>query len=144
MGGATRAISSYIDPALCWEDIPWFQDITKMKILLKGIQCGEDAVRAFKLGLHGCVLSNHGGRQLDTCRPGIEVLPEVMEALEEVGATKESFSVFVDGGVRRGADILKAVALGAAAVGVGRPVLYSLASFAWCTCCRTSCRWSCA
>jgi len=53
--GATRAISSYIDPALCWEDIPWFQSITKMKILLKGIQCGEDAVCAFKLGLHGCV-----------------------------------------------------------------------------------------
>merc|ERR1712137_142853 len=127
--GATRAISSHIDPALCWEDIPWFQSITKMKILLKGIQCGEDAVRAFKLGLHGCVLSNHGGRQLDTCRPGIEVLPEVMEALKEVGATKESFSVFVDGGVRRGADIFKAVALGAAGVGVGRPVLYSLASY---------------
>merc|ERR1712060_140549 len=127
--GATRAISSYIDPALCWEDIPWFQSITKMKILLKGVQCGEDAVRAFKLGLHGCVLSNHGGRQLDTCRPGIEVLPEVMEALKEVGATKEAFSVFVDGGVRRGADIFKAVALGAAAVGVGRPVLYSLASY---------------
>ena len=60
--GATRAISSYIDPALCWEDIPWFQSITKMKILLKGVQCGEDAVRAFKLGLHGCVLSNHGGQ----------------------------------------------------------------------------------
>jgi L-lactate dehydrogenase (cytochrome) len=127
--GATRAISSYIDPALCWEDIPWFQSITKMKILLKGVQCGEDAVHAFKLGLQGCVLSNHGGRQLDTCRPGIEVLPEVMEALKEAGATKEAFSVFVDGGIRRGADIFKAVALGAAAVGVGRPVLYSLASY---------------
>merc|ERR1712061_359759 len=129
MGGATRAISSYIDPALCWEDIPWFQDITKMKILLKGVQCGEDAVHAFKLGLHGCVLSNHGGRQLDTCRPGIEVLPEVMEALKNAGATKEEFAVLVDGGIRRGADIFKAVALGAAGVGVGRPVLYSLASY---------------
>merc|ERR1712039_321591 len=100
-----------------------------MKILLKGVQCGEDAVQAYKMGLDGCVLSNHGGRQLDTCRPGIEVLPEVMEALKEAGATKEAFSVFVDGGIRRGADIFKAVALGAAAVGVGRPVLYSLASY---------------
>merc|ERR1719145_253678 len=100
-----------------------------MKILLKGIQCGEDAVLAFKQGLNGCVLSNHGGRQLDTCRSGVEVLPEVMEALREAGATKEDFSVFMDGGVRRGADIFKAVALGAAAVGVGRPVLYSLASY---------------
>ena len=79
--GATRAISSYIVPGLCWDDIPWFQDITLMKILLKGVQNGEDAVRAFKLGLHGCVLSNHGGRKLDTDCPGIEVLPEEMEAL---------------------------------------------------------------
>merc|ERR1719394_1291644 len=127
--GATRAISSYIDPGLCWDDIPWFQKITKMKILLKGVQTGEDAVHAFKLGLNGCVLSNHGGRQLDTCRPGIEVLPEVMEALKEAGATKEDFNVMIDGGIRRGADIFKAVALGATACGVGRPVLYSLASY---------------
>merc|ERR1711879_552242 len=65
----------------------------------------------------------------DTCRPGIEVLPEVMEALKEAGCKKEDFVVFVDGGIRRGADIFKAVALGAQACGVGRPVLYSLASY---------------
>jgi L-lactate dehydrogenase (cytochrome) len=127
--GATRAISSYIDPGLNWDDMPWFQSITKMPILLKGVQCGEDAVMAFKQGLNGCVLSNHGGRQLDTCRSGIEVLPEVMEALDEAGCKREEFSVFVDGGIRRGADIFKAVALGAKACGVGRPVLYSLASY---------------
>jgi len=127
--GATRAISSYIDPGLCWDDVPWLKSITKMKVLLKGIQCGEDAVMAYKAGLSGCVLSNHGGRQLDTCRPGIEVLPEVMTALKEAGATKEDFAVFVNGGVRRGADIFKAVALGAQGCGVGRPVLYSLASY---------------
>merc|ERR1712151_623573 len=97
--------------------------------LLKGVQCGEDAVQAYKNGLDGCVLSNHGGRQLDTCRPGIEVLPEVMDALRAAGAKKGDFNVFVDGGIRRGADIFKAVALGAAGVGVGRPVLYSLASY---------------
>ncbi|CAE7538016.1 CYB2 [Symbiodinium sp. CCMP2456] len=127
--GATRAISSYIDPGLNWEDVPWLKSITKMKVLLKGVQCAEDAVSAYKAGLSGCVLSNHGGRQLDTCRPGIEVLPEVMESLREAGATKEDFAVFIDGGVRRGGDIFKAVALGAQAVGVGRPVLYSLASY---------------
>jgi len=127
--GATRAISSYIDPGLCWDDVPWLKSITKMKVLLKGIQCGEDAVRAYQAGLNGCVLSNHGGRQLDTCRSGIEVLPEVMDALRAAGARKEEFSVFVDGGIRRGADIFKAVALGAAGIGIGRPVLYSLASY---------------
>jgi L-lactate dehydrogenase (cytochrome) len=127
--GATRAISSYIDPSLNWEDVPWLQSITKMKVLLKGVQCGEDAVKAYKAGLAGCVLSNHGGRQLDTCRSGIEVLPEVMEALQAAGYKKEDFTVFIDGGIRRGADIFKAVALGAAACGVGRPVLYSLASY---------------
>jgi len=101
-----------------------------MKILLKGVQCGEDAVKAYQCGLDGCVLSNHGGRQLDTCRSGIEVLPEVMAALREAGVTKkEQFPVFVDGGIRRGADIFKAVALGASAIGIGRPVLYSLASY---------------
>mmetsp|Transcript_83050 Transcript_83050/g.213976 ORF Transcript_83050/g.213976 Transcript_83050/m.213976 type:complete len:516 (-) Transcript_83050:115-1662(-) len=127
--GATRAISSYIDPGLCWEDVPWLKSITKMKVLLKGVQCGEDAVQAYKAGLGGCVLSNHGGRQLDTCRPGIEVLPEVMEALKEAGCQPGQFTVFIDGGIRRGADIFKAVALGAEACGVGRPVLYSLASY---------------
>jgi len=127
--GATRAISSYIDPGLCWDDVPWLKTITKMKVLLKGVQCGEDAVAAYSAGLSGCVLSNHGGRQLDTCRPGIEVLPEVMEALKEAGARREDFAVFVDGGIRRGADIFKLVALGAAGCGVGRPVLYSLASY---------------
>jgi len=127
--GAARAISSYIDAGLSWEDVPWLKSITKMKILLKGVQCGEDAVLAYKHGLAGCVLSNHGGRQLDTCRSGIEVLPEVMASLKAAGATREGFKVFVDGGIRRGADIFKAVALGAAGVGIGRPVLYSLASY---------------
>merc|ERR1712151_727503 len=94
--GATRAISSFIDPGLNWDDVPWLKSITKMKVLLKGIQCAEDAVAAYKAGLQGCVLSNHGGRQLDTCRPGIEVLPEVVQALKEAGCKKGEFDIFVD------------------------------------------------
>merc|ERR1712113_523875 len=81
------------------------------------------------MGLQGLVCSNHGGRQLDTCRSGIEVLPEVMDALRKAGADLDKFKVFVDGGVRRGADIFKAIALGATAVGIGRPTIYSLASY---------------
>merc|ERR1719159_1613149 len=95
--GATRAISSFIDPGLNWDDIPWIQSITKMKVLLKGVQCGEDAVKAYEMGLQGLVCSNHGGRQLDTCRSGIEVLPEVMDALKEAGADLDKFKVFIDG-----------------------------------------------
>lgn len=127
--GAARAISSFIDPSLSWEDIPWLKSITNMKILLKGVQCGEDAVLAYQHGLAGVVLSNHGGRQLDTCRSGIEVLPEVMDALRAAGAPRGGFEVMVDGGIRRGGDIFKAIALGATAVGIGRPVLYSLAAY---------------
>lgn len=128
--GAARAISSFIDASLCWDDLPWLKSLAgDMKVLLKGVQCGEDAVLAYQAGLAGCVLSNHGGRQLDTCRSGIEVLPEVMEALRSAGASKQDFAVFVDGGIRRGADVFKAIALGATACGVGRPVLYSLASY---------------
>ena len=119
--GATRAISSYIDPGLNWEDVPWLKSITKMKVLLKGVQCAEDAVSAYKAGLAGCVLSNHGGRQLDTCRPGIEVLPEVMEGLKEAGATKENFAVFIDGGVRPRRRHLQGRGFGGTGSGCGPP-----------------------
>jgi len=126
--GTARAMSSFIDPSLCWADLEWFKSITSLPIILKGIQCGEDAILAAQHGVAGIVVSNHGGRQLDYSRSGIDILPEVMEALRAIGAEKR-MEVFVDGGIRRGTDVFKALALGATAVGVGRPVLYGLASY---------------
>lgn len=126
--GAARAISSFIDPALSWKDIPWFKSITRMPIVLKGVQRVEDVLRAVEVGCDGVVLSNHGGRQLETARSGIEVLAEVMPALRERGWEKR-IEVFVDGGVRRATDIIKALCLGASGVGIGRPFLFAMSSY---------------
>ncbi|KAI0302338.1 glyoxylate dehydrogenase [Multifurca ochricompacta] len=126
--GVARAISAFIDPSLCWDDIPWFLSITKIPIILKGISTAEDALLAYDSGVHGIVLSNHGGRQLDTARSGLEILIEVTDALKKRGATRQ-FDIFVDGGVRRASDVLKALALGAKAVGVGRAFLYAYCAY---------------
>ncbi|GAA5921880.1 hypothetical protein JCM1841_000961 [Sporobolomyces salmonicolor] len=127
--GAARAISSFIDPGLSWKDIPWFKSITKMPIVLKGVQCWEDAVLAAEAGLAGVVLSNHGGRQLDFARSGVEILAEVMRELRKRDLLKNGFEVYIDGGVRRAGDVLKAIALGAKAVGIGRPFLYAYSAY---------------
>ncbi|TIA91284.1 hypothetical protein E3P99_01144 [Wallemia hederae] len=127
--GAARAISSFIDPSLNWNDLKWIFSITKMPIILKGVQCWQDAVMAAKSGCAGVVLSNHGGRQLDFAPSGIEILPEVMAALKHANVDSSSFEVYVDGGVRRASDILKAVALGAKAVGIGRPFIYAYSAY---------------
>jgi len=124
-----EGITSYIDPSLNWNDIPWFQSLTKMPILLKGIQTGEDAVMAAQSGVEGIIISNHGGRQLDFSRSPIEVLEEVMGALKAANVDLSKFEVLIDGGIRRGTDIFKAIALGAKAVGIGRPVMYALSAF---------------
>lgn len=126
--GAARAISSFIDPSLSWKDIPWFQSITKMPIILKGVQCVEDVLRAVEAGVDGVVLSNHGGRQLDFARSGIEVLAEVMPILRQRG-WEDKIEIFVDGGVRRATDIIKALCLGAKGVGIGRPFLYAMSAY---------------
>lgn len=99
-----------------------------MKIILKGVQTWEDAVMAAEHKVDAILLSNHGGRQLDCARSAIEVLPEVMQALKERKLHK-NIDVFVDGGVRRGTDVFKALALGAKAVGIGRPALYSMSAY---------------
>src|SRR4051812_20251254 len=126
--GAARAISSFIDPSLNWKDIPWFKSITKMPIVLKGVQCVEDVIRAVEVGVDGVVLSNHGGRQLDFARSGIEILAEVMPVLRQRG-WQDRLEIYVDGGVRRATDIIKALALGAKGVGIGRPFLYAMSAY---------------
>jgi 4-hydroxymandelate oxidase len=97
--------------------------MTKMKVLVKGLDSAEDAKLALAHGADGIVVSNHGGRSTETLRATIEALPEVVEA---VGGR---IPVLVDGGFRRGTDIYKALALGASAVGIGRPYIYGLGSF---------------
>lgn len=84
---------------------------------------------AYEHGVSGIVLSNHGGRQLDTARSAIEILPEVIITLKRNRIPLDKFEVFIDGGIRRGSDIFKAMALGAKCVGIGRPILYGLASY---------------
>ncbi|KAJ3086313.1 hypothetical protein HK102_013300 [Quaeritorhiza haematococci] len=126
--GAARAISTFIDPSLSWDDLTWFRSITKLPIIIKGIQCGEDAVLAARAGVDGIIVSNHGGRQLDTSRSGIETLAEVMDHLSRAGL-KNKLEVYVDGGIRRGTDVFKALALGAKGVGLGRPFLYAMAAY---------------
>jgi isopentenyl diphosphate isomerase/L-lactate dehydrogenase-like FMN-dependent dehydrogenase len=107
--------------SLTWKSIEWLRSITTLPILLKGILTEEDARLAVEHGVEGIVVTNHGGRQLDTAIPGIEALPEIVDAV--VGHCE----IYFDGGIRRGTDILKALALGARAVLVGRPVLWGLA-----------------
>lgn len=101
-----------------------------MHIILKGIATPEDAILAYESGVQGIVLSNHGGRQLDTARSGLENLVDIVAALKTKGPwPNPNFSIFIDGGVRRASDVLKAIALGASAVGVGRGFLYAFSSY---------------
>lgn len=109
--------------AMTWDSVNRLKDTTKMKLLLKGIVTREDAELAVKHGADGIVVSNHGGRAEETLRPTIESLAEVVQ-----GANSK-IPVLVDGGVRRGTDIFKALALGATAVGIGRPYAWGLAGF---------------
>ncbi|RCK63428.1 Cytochrome b2, mitochondrial [Candida viswanathii] len=126
--GAARAISSFIDTSLSWKDLEWFKLVTTMPIILKGVQRVDDAVLAAEHGCQGVVLSNHGGRQLEYSPPPIEVLAELMPVLRGKGLA-DSFEVYVDGGIRRATDVLKAICLGAKGVGIGRPFLYAMSTY---------------
>ncbi|KAH7386196.1 L-lactate dehydrogenase [Cadophora sp. MPI-SDFR-AT-0126] len=115
----TNPIDSNID----WEYIAWIKKHSGAPVFLKGIQCAADARKAYEYGCAGIYLSNHGGRALDTAVPSILVLMEIQATSPEI---LEKMEVFIDGGVRRGSDILKAICLGASGVLIGRPFLYSL------------------
>src|SRR5262245_27670595 len=119
--GPARYTRCQFDPDLSWRDIEWFCSLSRMPVLIKGVLRGDDAARAIDSGAAGVVVSNHGGRQLDTAPATVRVLPEIVEAIAGRG------TVLIDGGIRRGTDVVKALALGASMVMVGRPVLWGLA-----------------
>ncbi|GLU14209.1 hypothetical protein SLE2022_307930 [Rubroshorea leprosula] len=111
-----------LDASLTWKDISWLRSITKLPILIKGVLTCEDAIKSLEVGVDGIVVSNHGARQLDYAPATVSVLEEVVHA---VGG---KIPVLFDGGIRRGTDIFKALALGAQAVLIGRPVVFGLAA----------------
>lgn len=119
--GLAAYVTSLFDPALSWKDLDWLCSITKVPVLIKGVVHPDDARHAVDYGIAGVIVSNHGGRQLDTAPATIEALPGIVEAVED------GLEVLIDGGIRRGTDVVKALALGARAVGVGRPIIWGLA-----------------
>ena len=117
-----RFIEGMRDPSFSWKDLEWLRSLSTLPLVLKGVVRADDARRAVEYGAAAIVVSNHGGRQLDTAIAGIRALPEVADAVGDRA------QVMVDGGIRRGTDVLKALALGARAVMIGRPVLWGLAT----------------
>jgi 4-hydroxymandelate oxidase len=121
-GNAVAAeVNAVFDPTLNWGDLDWLASLSPLPVLLKGILHPDDAVRALEYGTQAILVSNHGGRQLDSAVAALDALPAVVEAV--AGRVE----VLVDGGVRRGTDVLKALALGARAVLIGRPIHWGLA-----------------
>jgi lactate 2-monooxygenase len=120
LSAAVAMLATFPNLGLTWDDLAWLRDRTKLPLLVKGVLTGEDALRARECGVDGIVVSNHGGRQVDGAVAALDALVEVRDAL---GAEPV---VLMDGGIRRGADVLKALALGADAVLLGRPYAYGL------------------
>lgn len=118
--GLAAYVARCLDQNLTWADVEWLRSITSLPVLVKGVVRPDDAVRAADHGAAGVVVSNHGGRQLDTAPATIDVLPGIVDAVGD------RLEVLLDGGIRRGTDVLKALAYGARAVLVGRPILWGL------------------
>ena len=106
---------------ITWRELEWLRSLTQLPLVLKGIRTAEDAHMAVENGVNGILVSTHGGRQMDMTMGAIEMLPEVVEA------AKGQAEVYLDSGVRRGSDVIKALALGARAVAIGRPLFWGLA-----------------
>ena len=106
---------------ITWKELDWLRSLSPLPIVIKGIRTAEDARLAVESGIDGILVSNHGGRQMDMGASSIEMLPEIADAVD--GRAE----VYMDSGIRRGADVLKALALGARAVAIGRPVFWGLA-----------------
>ncbi|MBD2494394.1 alpha-hydroxy acid oxidase [Nostoc sp. FACHB-280] len=119
--GLFTYFAQQLNPAVTWRDLEWLQSLSPLPLVLKGILRADDAVRAVEHGAKAIVVSNHGGRQLDGAIASLDALAEIVAAVDNQA------EVLVDGGIRRGTDILKALALGAKAVLIGRPVLWGLA-----------------
>ncbi|TVY28273.1 Cytochrome b2, mitochondrial [Lachnellula hyalina] len=122
--GLTRTLATYIDSGLSWDDLIWARKAWAGKLVLKGLQSVEDVKLAAEHRVDGVVLSNHGGRNLDTSPPSLLVLLELRKHFPVAFSKME---IYIDGGITRGTDVLKAYCLGATAVLLGRPFLYSLA-----------------
>ncbi|KAK1324471.1 Peroxisomal (S)-2-hydroxy-acid oxidase GLO1 [Acorus calamus] len=120
--GLASYVAGQIDRSLSWKDVKWLQTITTMPILVKGVMTAEDTRLAIQSGAAGIIVSNHGARQLDYVQATISCLEEVVKAAQG------RVPVFLDGGVRRGTDVFKAMALGASGIFIGRPVVFSLAA----------------
>ncbi len=120
--GMAQTLGWTITPSLCWKDLEWLCGLTRLPVMVKGICRADDALTAVRCGAKGIVVSNHGGRQLDGAPPTAEALPRIAQAVAS------RVPVVVDGGIRHGGDILKALALGATAVQIGRPILWGLAT----------------
>jgi len=121
-GGPSLLHSEHVRYAATWADVQWLRKLTRLPILLKGILAADDALRALDAGIDGIIVSNHGGRTLDTLPATINVLPSIAQAVNG------RIPLLLDGGIRRGTDIFKALALGAKAVLVGRPFIHGLAA----------------
>ncbi|CAG8165709.1 unnamed protein product [Penicillium olsonii] len=124
--GVAKIMASFISPFIDWDILTWIRGITDLPLVVKGIQSVEDAVIAHSHGVRGIVLSNHGGRSQDTAQSPLLTLLEIRKFAPQL--IDSDMQIFVDGGIRRGTDVLKAIALGADAVGLGRPFLYSLSA----------------